>query len=336
MRDYEDRYGRSRRDRDETQDYARREYEYRGSGGSGGYRQDMDYERGSGREYGQGRARDRGADFSGGMMDDMRRYARGDYDRDDDRSRGGYGYGYGHGGEDRSYGYERDRSMGERGYGGSDYGRDYGRGYGSGYGRERSGSSDWSRSDWSSSDRDRSGRNERGWLEKAGDEVASWFGDDDAERRRHQDEQRGHRGRGPRGYTRSDDRIREDVSDRLTDDPYVDASDIDITVNKGEVTLTGHVEHRSAKRRAEDLAESVSGATHVQNNLRVRQSTGMGTGMGSGTATSAGASAMAGMGGSGTGTTSPTTSGSGTTTGGTTATGGAASATTHTGDKMRT
>lgn len=256
MRDYEDRYGRARRNRDEMQDYARRDYEYR----AGGYRQGMDDERGSG----------------------------------------------------RGYGYERDRSMGERGYGGS------------GYGRERSGSSDWN-----SSDPDRGGRNERGWLEKAGDEVASWFGDDDAERRRRMDEQHSHRGRGPRGYTRSDDRIREDVSDRLTDDPYVDASDIDITVSKGEVTLTGHVEHRSAKRRAEDLAESVSGVTNVQNNLRVRQSTGMGTGLGSGTA--AGASAMAGMSGGGTG-----TSGSGMISGGTTTTGGAASATTYTGDRTRT
>ena len=30
-------------------------------------------------------------------------------------------------------------------------------------------------------------RNERGWFERAGDEIASWFGDDDAERRRRQD-----------------------------------------------------------------------------------------------------------------------------------------------------
>ena len=95
----------------------------------------------------------------------------------------------------------------------------------------------------------------------------------------------GHRGRGPRGYTRPDDRIREDVSDRLTDDPYVDASDIDITVSGGEVTLTGHVEHRGARRRAEDIAEAVSGVSHVQNDLRIRHAA----------STATGASAMAGM-----------------------------------------
>jgi len=78
-----------------------------------------------------------------------------------------------------------------------------------------------------------------------------------------------HRGLGPKGYKRSDERIREDVSDRLTDDPVVDASDIAVLVAAGEVTLDGTVPSRTEKRRAEDCAESVSGVTHVQNNLRV-------------------------------------------------------------------
>ncbi len=70
---------------------------------------------------------------------------------------------------------------------------------------------------------------------------------DDAEQRRQQDE---HRGRGPRNYTRSGDRIREDVSDRLTDDWGVDASDIEVNVSGTEVTLTGTVlEPRSAPAR---------------------------------------------------------------------------------------
>ncbi len=79
-----------------------------------------------------------------------------------------------------------------------------------------------------------------------------------------------HRGRGPRGYTRSDSHIREDVADRLTDDPHVDASDIEVTVAGGEVTLSGTTDDRMARRRAEDIAESVPGVGHVQNNLRVR------------------------------------------------------------------
>ncbi|MBP2315611.1 BON domain-containing protein [Azospirillum soli] len=112
-----------------------------------------------------------------------------------------------------------------------------------------------------------------------------------------------HRGRGPRGYTRSDDRIRKDVNDLLTDDPYIDASDIEVTVANCEVTLSGMVDHRVTRRRVEDLVDSVPGVTHVQNDLRVAQpSAGMGGGMGGG-GTSAGASAMAGLGTQNAGTT---------------------------------
>lgn len=80
-----------------------------------------------------------------------------------------------------------------------------------------------------------------------------------------------HQGRGPKNYQRSDDRIREDVNERLTDDARVDASEIDVSVQNREVTLTGTVRSRDEKRRAEDLAESVPGVNHVQNNLRVGQ-----------------------------------------------------------------
>ncbi len=115
-------------------------------------------------------------------------------------------------------------------------------------------------------DRDRN-YGERGFMERASDEVASWFGDEDAERRRRMDE---YRGKGPKGYTRSDSRIQEDVSDRLSDDGALDASDIEVSVSNGEVQLSGFVDSKWAKRRAEDCAEDVSGVTNVQNNIRVR------------------------------------------------------------------
>jgi hypothetical protein len=79
-----------------------------------------------------------------------------------------------------------------------------------------------------------------------------------------------HKGKGPRNYRRSDSRIREDINDRLTDDPMVDASEIDVAVQNCEVTLTGTVDDREAKRRAEDIAESVSGVAHVENRIKVR------------------------------------------------------------------
>jgi hypothetical protein len=79
-----------------------------------------------------------------------------------------------------------------------------------------------------------------------------------------------HRGRGPKGYRRSDERIHEDVCERLTEDPFIDASNVEVVVKDGEVTLNGTVSSRGLKRRAEDLAELASGVAHVQNNLRVQ------------------------------------------------------------------
>jgi hypothetical protein len=112
----------------------------------------------------------------------------------------------------------------------------------------------------------------RSFLDKAADQVASWFGDSDAERRRHTDELRAsHRGRGPKSYKRADGRIQEDINDRLTEDPYLDATDIEVSVMDGEVTLTGMVASREDKRRAERVAEEVSGVDDVQNNLRLRR-----------------------------------------------------------------
>ena len=79
-----------------------------------------------------------------------------------------------------------------------------------------------------------------------------------------------HRGKGPRNYRRADNRIQEDINDRLTDDADLDASEIDVAVQNGEVILTGTVDDRQAKRRAEDIAESVSGVTHLENRIKVR------------------------------------------------------------------
>lgn len=221
--------------------------------------------------------------------------------------------------------------------------------------------------------RDRGRRDDRGLVERAGDEVRSWFGDDDAERRRQMDDrdrfrdqsadyrrgygdrgvsdrgygygsgggdrgwgqgnyrgQEGYRGgqgygshdrsdfgrspssggygsgssyepgrgmgysgRGPKGYQRSDSRINEDVCDRLCDAPDIDASNIEIVVNQGEVTLNGSVDDRDAKRRAEDLVENVSGVREVRNNLRVSR------GRDASSTSVAGRSSFAGSGGGG-------------------------------------
>jgi hypothetical protein len=243
-------------------------------------------------------------------MANERRYGNQDSswrDREDDGyiARRGFGNrsaGYDRGSRSDDYGRGRDRKPGERDFGDS-------AGYGTGgsaldwrdvvgddrggyerpffgsdrrdpdqfgqdrYGRDRSGSESFGRGS-------RDYNEDRGFLDRAGDEVRSWFGDDDAERRRDRDmrEAGQHRGRGPKGYQRSDARIMEDVNDRLTEDPHIDASEIEVTVASREVTLTGTVNSRFEKRHAEDLAESVSGVAHVQNNLRIQQAADAGMG----------------------------------------------------------
>jgi osmotically-inducible protein OsmY len=77
------------------------------------------------------------------------------------------------------------------------------------------------------------------------------------------------RGKGPKGYRRSDARIREDVCDLLSDNPKVDATDIEVSVENGEVTLSGTVRSRDDKRRAEYVADAISGVRDVHNRLRI-------------------------------------------------------------------
>ncbi len=81
----------------------------------------------------------------------------------------------------------------------------------------------------------------------------------------------GFAGKGPKGYQRSDDRVREQLCDAFSDDDSLDASDIEIKVESGEVTLTGTVPSRHCKRTAEDIAESCSGVKEVTNQLRVKR-----------------------------------------------------------------
>jgi hypothetical protein len=80
-----------------------------------------------------------------------------------------------------------------------------------------------------------------------------------------------HRGKGPVNYQRSDQRIREDVCDFLTEDGEVDASEIDVKVEQCEVTLTGTVPSRDMKKRAEDVAERATGVRDVHNQLKVQR-----------------------------------------------------------------
>jgi hypothetical protein len=76
---------------------------------------------------------------------------------------------------------------------------------------------------------------------------------------------------GPKGYTRSDDRIREDICERLMLADSIDSSEVSLTVKDGRVSLEGSVPTRSMKHSIEDVADHTAGVTDVDNRIRVQR-----------------------------------------------------------------
>jgi osmotically-inducible protein OsmY len=248
---------------------------------SGGYRDNrskdqQEFSRGSSDDY-----RSREAGYQRGFGDHEssqgdsgdRHFSRGNddsrYGTSQDWARDEYGYNRSFGDDDRSRAWARESYRANP----SSFSYQPSERNAPGASRERFGrGSDYNAFYGRSDDRDRRGSDngdQRSFMNRATDEVRSWFGDEHAEQRRAMDE---HRGKGPKGYQRSDARIEEDVNDRLSDDPVLDASNVSVTVKDGEVTLDGSVTSRWDKRRAEDVVDGVSGVRHVQNNLRVNAS----------------------------------------------------------------
>lgn len=247
--------------------------------------------RARGRNYGQ-----QGGQYQGGMFQGRQHQ---------DYNPGGYGQvgntGGGYGGWDShgSSGQDMGGSYGNRSH--MDYGQQRGFGNTSGgmnrqgsYGQDeyRGASQYRGDSDQYGYNRRHDDSNDNSWWDRAKNEVKGWFSDDDdrgrnrnynmhegamAGNRRmvggdHDSDHRSrgeHFGKGPRGYKRSEDRIREDVCERLAYDGSVDASDIEVKVEGHEVVLTGTVRSRAEKRRAEDLVESIMGVQNVENRIRV-------------------------------------------------------------------
>lgn len=78
-------------------------------------------------------------------------------------------------------------------------------------------------------------------------------------------------GRGPKGYQRSDERVREDVSEELAQSGEIDASEIEVRVVNCQVILEGEVGTREEKRLAEDIAEACPGVRDVENRIKVKK-----------------------------------------------------------------
>lgn len=76
-------------------------------------------------------------------------------------------------------------------------------------------------------------------------------------------------GKGPKGYRRSDERIHEDICEILYHHPQIDASEIEVEVKNGVVSLGGSVESRRLKRLTEEVIENCPGIVDIHNQIRV-------------------------------------------------------------------
>lgn len=79
-----------------------------------------------------------------------------------------------------------------------------------------------------------------------------------------------YRGRGPRGYQRSPERIFTDVCDRLMESPWVDASHIEVRAEGADILLEGTVHDARERALAADLVADVLGVARVRNHLKLR------------------------------------------------------------------
>jgi len=240
----------------------------------GGRRGPSGYSRGESEQSGW----ERGADEDRwGQSGESRRYQQGQQSGRSDPYGGGQQQRYGSSGQYEQGGYGRSR-YGEReqgGYGGS-YQREGFRG-----GRQYESQSfdqpypPGFQSEFGSSQGSRYGSGRQGYSEYGA-----------------------HRGKGPKGYARSDDRLKEIICEKLTDDPMIDASEINVEVTSQVVKLTGTVDDRSTKYEVEELIERCGGVKDIDNQLRVRSGSSQRSQLGSqgGSMESAGGSYGSGTG----------------------------------------
>jgi osmotically-inducible protein OsmY len=78
-------------------------------------------------------------------------------------------------------------------------------------------------------------------------------------------------GMGPEGYHPNDERILEEVNDRLMQHGWLDARAVRVQVEDGHVTLSGRVDSRRARQMAAETAASVLGVRGVENDLQIRR-----------------------------------------------------------------
>jgi hypothetical protein len=269
--------------RSRREDWRDEEYSRGARTGSGGSRPSEDDRGGNYGSYGRYDENDEGdSSVRAGSYDQGRRYGRDQDSREQSGSTGRYA-GYGNFGQG-NYGGGRSGWSGQDRYGQSGYGQGhYGQGdsgyqggrFGSqrgqsGYGGQYGSPGGWNEpygegqqyspsGDYGGGSSPGYGYGDQGYGNQGWSSRSQRFG-----------QQGQHQGKGPKGYQRSDERIKELLCERLREDPEIDPSEVTITVQGGKITLEGTVDSRQTKHAIEEAADQF-GAADVQNNLRVQR-----------------------------------------------------------------
>jgi len=259
--------------RDYDRDYGRYTENYDEGRGQSGRRRDINEQSGStGRTAGYAGY----GDFGQGDYDQPGRGANTGQNRYGQSGYGQGGYGQGSSGH---YGYGKGSNYGQ---GQPNYGEDFGSSGTSNYGRSNFGSGRANRDESFSSGRSgpmgsgqgyggyggQGSYGSQGWSSQGG-----WrepYGEGQQSGSSSEYSQGQHRGKGPKNFQRSDERVKELLCERLHDDPEIDASEVTVSVQGGKITLEGTVDSRRTKNAIEDVAEQI-GSQEVQNNLRVQK-----------------------------------------------------------------
>lgn len=238
------------------------------SGSTGRYAGYGDFGQG---DYSRGRQGESGQGRYGQNAWGQRGYGGGNYNEPN--------YGYGRSGQERgSHGGRGQGSYGQTGYGRQGSSDQGAQGQGaqgwSGYGQGGRGTGQRYGQEYGSSGTSMYGRSSFGGYASSGNWNEPYGeGQQYTSRGDYAGEGAGlHRGKGPKGYQRSDERLKELLCERLRDDPHVDPSEVTISVQGGKITLDGTVDSRQTKNIIEDIAEQF-GVQEVQNNLRVQRQT---------------------------------------------------------------
>lgn len=84
-----------------------------------------------------------------------------------------------------------------------------------------------------------------------------------------------HKGLGPKTAKTGEDPVLHAVHDALTHEAWLDATDIELLVTGGKVTLTGTVNTEQQRELAGKTSAAAKGVTEVVNNLTIDANSGV-------------------------------------------------------------